>query len=275
MVQYVNSLVNTVWDPVLSGFRRENPWPAMIAASFVATVILLLVMRSVARPEAMARSKKKLIARVMELHLFRHDLSVSLTACGRIVSANLAYLRHLLLPTLLAVVPGVLILIQLNCWFSRKPLQIGEAAIVEVQFGEGEFPGSRLPAITTSDSLRIDSPPLRIPALRQVNWRIRPETLQDGWIDVELNGRIIRKQVSVGSRLAKVSEARVQAAGWELLLNPVEQPIEISSEIVAVRIRYPPRKMYLGLREIHWLLAFLVLTMLFGVILKGPLNVPL
>lgn len=275
MVQYVNTFVNSVWDPVLSGFRFENPWPAMIASSLVATVTLLLVMRSVARPDTIARSKKKLIARIMELHLFRHDLPVSLTACGRIFTANLAYLRLLLLPTLLAIVPGLLILIQLNCWFARKPVQIGEAAIVEVQFAEGDFSGSRLPAIKTSDSLRIDSPPLRIPSLRQVNWRIRPDTMQDGWIDVELHGRIIRKQVTVGNRLAKVSEARVQSTGWELLLHPAERPIESSSEIEAVRIRYPPRKMYLGLREVHWLLAFFVLTMLFGVLLKGPLKVPL
>lgn len=274
-MHYVNSIVNTVWDPVLSGLRFENPWPALIAASFVATVALLLVMRTVAQPEAIARSKKKLIARIVELHLFRHDLVVSLTACGRILAANLVYLRHLLLPTLLAIIPGVLILIQLNCWFARQPLQIGEAAIVEVQFAEGESLDSPPLAVKTSSSLRLDSPPLRIPALRQVNWRIRPHTLKDGWIAVESNGKSIRKQVSVGNRLTKISEQRVRSATWESLLNPAEDPIEVTSGIEAIRIRYPPRKLYLGLREVHWLVAFLVLTMLFGIVLKGPLNVPL
>ena len=274
-MKYLNAVLNAIGDLTLSGFRWENPWPALIVASLLSTVVLLLVIRVAAAPAAIMRSKKKLIARVMELHLFRHDPIVTLTACLRIFRSNLVYFRHLARPIGAALIPGLLILIQLDCWFSKRPLRVGETAIVEVELAQKNSVISDDLTVTESDSLSIDSPVLRIPSMNQVNWRLRILKMQDGWIDVTLGGQTVRKQVSVGNSLSKISERRVRAAAWETLFNPAEPPIAVSSMIDAIRIRYPRRKIYVGLQEIDWLVAFFALTVLFGAVLKAPLKVPL
>jgi hypothetical protein len=45
--------------------------------------------------------------------------------------------------------------------------------------------------------------------------------------------------------------------------------------VQAIEVTYPKAQLWLGGLDIHWLLAFFVLTVLFGLVLKRPLRVEL
>src|SRR5437870_2531070 len=100
---YLNGFTDLFVGTLLRQFSR--PWPGLLAASLVTSIAMLLVIRLVSSPAAIRRAKDRLVARVLELVLFRHDARVSFTAGGRILAANLAYLQTLLWPVVFSIVP--------------------------------------------------------------------------------------------------------------------------------------------------------------------------
>src|SRR5258708_5460240 len=112
---YLNSFTDLVVGSLLRQF--SEPWAGLVALSLVTSIAMLLVIRWVSSPAAIRQTKDRLIARVLELVLFRHDARVSFTAGGRILAANMAYLRTLLWPVAFSAVPCILILTQLSCWY--------------------------------------------------------------------------------------------------------------------------------------------------------------
>src|SRR5262245_31820995 len=104
-MRFINMLLTAACDLVLAPFAGESPWPPLIAASFLAAALLVGLFRISADPGAILRQRNRLIARVLELVLYRHDFRTSLTACGRIVAANLGYLREFVKPMLVSAIP--------------------------------------------------------------------------------------------------------------------------------------------------------------------------
>ena len=88
--------------------------------------------RVASNPVAIRRGRNRTIARTLELLLFRHDLRVSLSACRRILGANVVYLGQFGRPFLVSVVPLCLIYVQMAEWFEHRPLRVGETATVEM-----------------------------------------------------------------------------------------------------------------------------------------------
>jgi len=259
-------------DALLRSFSQ--PWPALGATAFATAVLMLEIIRWTSSPPIIRRTKNRLTARVLELVLFRHDALVSFTALGRILAANLAYLRTLLRPMAISALPCVLILSQLSCWFSARPLHVGETALLEVSLRDGFPMMEQLVSLSGPDFVRIESEALRIPRMSEVDWRIRAERDGVDSIEIQAGDEVpIRKQIVVGETLQKVSLRRTGHGLGNQLVYPAEPPIESGHSIVQVSVRYPPRQLFLGNTEINWLVAFLVLTIAFSVVLKRPLGV--
>jgi hypothetical protein len=271
---YLNSFADFVVGTPLRQFTQ--PWPGLVVVALATSIALLLVIRWVSSPAAIRRSKERLIARVLELVLFRHDARVSFTAGGRILAANLAYLRTLLGPVAVSAVPCILILSQLSCWYAWRPLKAGEAALIEVKLREGFPVLEQSVSLSVPTCARVETAGVRVLAPPEVAWRLRAEQDGSDWIDIVVGDQApVRKQLVVGEALQKVSARRSSRGIWESLLYPAEPPIDKASSIVAVDVRYPPRLLYLGNAEVDWVLAFVILTMVFGLLLKRPLRVQL
>ncbi len=273
-MSYLNAIVGFFVDALMRPFDR--PWSALVAAAFVTAFLMLLIIRWTSSPAAIRRAKNRLIARVLELVLFRNDALVSFTAGGRILAANGFYLLRLLRPVLFSAVPFVLILTQLTCWFAIRPLHVGETTILEIKLREGLLVTARSVVVSGNNAIDIETSALHIPRLSEIDWRLRG--VQDGVdsIEIEIDHEVpVSKQIVVGETLQKVSQRRTGSGLRGQFLFPAEPPIDAASSVAEVNVRYPMRRLYLANREIDWLLAFVVLTMIFGLILKCPLRVEL
>ena len=271
---YLNGFTDLVVGSLMRQF--SEPWTGLVAVSLITSIAMLLVIRVVSSPEAIRRTKDRLIARVLELVLFRHDARVSFTAGGRILAANLAYLRTLMWPLVLSAVPCILILTQLSCWYAWRPLKPGETAVVEVKLRAGFLVLEQPVALSVPAIVRVETEGVRVPATAEVAWRLRAEHEGIDSVDIEVGDEApIRKQIAVGDTLQKVSPRRSSRGFMDSLLYPAEPPIDNASSIVAVDVRYPARVLYLGNTEVDWVLAFVILTMIFGLVLKKPLRVQL
>jgi hypothetical protein len=271
-VSIVNLITGFLGDALLRWF--SSPWPALAAAALATSLVMLLVVRWTSSPAAVGRARNRLTARVLELVLFRHDAFVSFTAGGRILAANLAYLRTLLRPVALSLAPCLLILAQLACWFDARPLRVGEAALIEVKLRDGLTVTDRAVLLSGAEAVRVETDGMRVPRLAEIDWRLRGARPGIDRVEIHCGDEApVRKDVVVGDDFQKVSRRRSQVGLWEQLLYPCEPTIDAAQSIVQIDVRYPARQMYLGNWEIHWLVAFLALTILFALVLKRPLHV--
>lgn len=268
---YVNRLFGLLVDTLLGPFER--PWPALVCAALVTSVLMLLIMRWTSPGRSVRRARDRLTARVLELVLFRHDALVSLGAGGRILAANARYLATLAGPLAIAAVPCMLLIAQFACWFTWRPLRVGESALVEVKLRDAASANAAV-ELSASPLAQVEVGPLRAPALAEVDWRLRAERAGVDSIEARVGDAApARKQIAVGDSFVKVSQRRPDAGLWNQVLNPGEPPLDPSTSIAEIGIRYPPRKLYLGNTDVDWLLAFVVLTIAFGLVLKRPLGV--
>lgn len=269
---WINSITGFLGDAMLTRF--QSPWPALMAVALLSAVLMLLIVRWSSSPDAVDRSKNRLLARVLELVLFRHDVVVSLTAGGRILRENFAYLRTLVLPIVLSLVPGLLIIAQLACWFDARPLRVGEAALLEVTLRDGTDLLRHPLRISGADAVLVETDGVRVPRRTEVNWRIRGARPGIDTIQVEFADEpAVAKQIAVGSGFQKVSRRRSASGVLSQIVHPAESPIGGSQSITQIEVRYPERQLNLGNWEMHWLMAFLVLTIVFALLFKRPLGV--
>jgi len=273
-MQYLNLLTGALIDALMRPFSR--PWPALAAAAAVTAVLMLLIVRATSSPAAIRRAKNRLTARVLELVLFRHDAAVSFTAGGRILAANFAYLGALTVPLAFSIVPCMLLLAQLASWFEFRPLRVGEPALLEVKLRDGAPVTERRVSLSGFEGVRVDTAALRVPALSEFDWRLRGDRPGPGWVEITVEGEApLRKEIAVGDGFYKVSRRKTAGGVWETFLHPAEPPIDRTSSIERIEVRYPMRTLDLGGWEINWVVAFLVLAVGFGLVLRRPLGVQL
>jgi hypothetical protein len=177
-------------------------------------------------------------------------------------------------PLAVSLVPCVLILAQLSCWFDARPLRVGEAAVLEVKLRDGVNVMDRPLTVMGAQAVRVETEGVRIPRLFEIDWRLRGDHPGIDWLEIRCGDEPpVRKHVAVGDDFQKVSRRRSRPGLWEQITNPAERPIEGDASVEKVEVRYPTRQLYLRNTEINWLLAFLILTIVFALILKRPLNV--
>lgn len=267
----VQLLIADVFDRIVNGLGALSPLAIVTVLALLVTVPVLLVVRALTNAGKVRATKNTIKAHLLELWLFRDDTRIVLGAQGRILRLNARYIFLTLKPFLVLLIPMALILIPLEGWFGLRALRPGDAATVVISAGNGgQLDGA---SIAVSDGLAVETPALRIPATREVAWRVR--ALRPGehsvWIDV--NGQRLEKRVVVAQGLASVSPLRVSSASWETVLYPAEPPLPASAGIDRIAVDYPPASLRVFGFEMHWLLYFVLVTVVFMFILRGPLRV--
>jgi uncharacterized membrane protein (DUF106 family) len=248
-----------------------SPVWIVTAIALLLTVPILLVVRALTDRRKVRKTKNAIKGHLLELWLFRDDTRTVIGAQGRILRLNARYVFLTLKPFLVLLIPMALILIPLEGWFGFRALRPGDSATVVVSAGGLANPDQA--TIGVSDGLRVETPALRIPATREIAWRIR--ALQPGvhrvWISVD--GRRLEKEVTVTRGLASVSPTRVSAASWETVLFPAEPPLPPGTGIERIDVGYPAASLSVFGVHMHWLIYFVLATVVFMFALRGPLRV--
>ena len=274
-MQTINAIMNAVFGRLVEPLCRMGSWPGMIAASLVCAVIVLLLFRLTSDPAAVRREKNRALARMLECLLFRHDPVAGLGAVVRVVRADLAYLRTMILPLVVSVVPVLLMIAQVHLRFGSRPLRIGETAIVRACLPESVAVMSGLVHMRASDNIVVETAAVRVPARNEIAWRVRAGEQGQGWIELGIGSCVVRKSVQIGSAGAAVSPRRTEPGLWKELLNPAEPPLPGDAPVLWIETLYPATDLELAGLHCHWLLVFLLLTMAMGLIVKKPLGIEL
>jgi len=270
----LNSLLTHLFGVLLYPLRSLDPWWSMIFISLLTGLLMLFIFRRTSNQAGIREVKDRIKAHLLEMRLYKDNIRVTLGAQRRIVAANLKYLSYSAKPMLVMIVPLLLILVQMDVWFGRQPLAVGEAAILKVRLSGPATPTKSDMSLEASPSLRIETPPLRLESERETDWRIRPEAAGPARLTVRVGGASYEKSVLAGGGpLTALSPIRVRGGFPEELLHPGEGALPSSGPIRSIEVAYPERRLpLLGLR-LHWLVAYLALSIVLGFALKGPFKV--
>lgn len=270
----VNSALVKIFNVLFLPFGRLHPWWGMIFISLLTGLFMLFVFKRFSNQRSIRRTKDRIKAHLLEFRLYKDSPSATGRAFGLVLLHNLRYVSLTLKPLLVMIIPLVLILAQLNVRFGYRPLAPGETAILKVKTQPGvELLGTDI-SIGSGEGFLVETPPLRIEDEHEVDWRIRAASPGRHDISVRLGDAAISKTLDVGtSPLHTLSPRRPGGGFFDVLLNPAERPLPRRSRAAGVEIVYPAYRLSLFGLPIHWLLAFFVLSLAFGMGLKGLFKV--
>jgi uncharacterized membrane protein (DUF106 family) len=235
---------------------------------------MLVIFRYTSNQRGIKEAKDKIKAHLLEIRLFKDDLGTVLSAQKRIFLYNLRYMKYALKPMLFMMVPVVIILVQLEGWFGYRPLKVGESAIVSVRVTDEEAEALSNISLDVDKGLTVETPPLRIPEEREVDWRIRADELGEHSLVFNVSGHTFQKRVIVSDgRLTPASPRVVASSVWDTFLNPGQESITKNPFVERIEVDYPSRSIEILGWKTHWLIVFFVLSIVFGFAFKGLFKV--
>jgi uncharacterized membrane protein (DUF106 family) len=269
----LNTALRTFFDGFLFPFRGLPPIYGLIVVSVLTSIGMLLVFKATSNQKALDEVKRKIHACLFEIRLHNDDLRAILRAQFEILRRNLTYLRLSLVPMVWIILPLAFFIAQLQFHYGYQGLRPGEKSIIEVRLRDG-VAGETKPRgeLIVPEGLRVETRPVWIPSDRKLAWRIGAEKPGVYELKVRIDGNEYTKSAVVTSALRRLSPKRV--SGWlSEFVYPAEKPLDKSGEVESISLGYQVREIgFLGL-ELHWLIVFFVLTIVFAFLLRKPLGV--
>jgi hypothetical protein len=194
-----------------------------------------------------------------------------------LLSLNLTYLRLSLVPTLCLLVPLLLLLVQLQFYYGYDGLVVGDHAVVKVRIDETAMPTSNrgAPSISLDAplGLRVETPFVWIATEREAAWRIGAEEAGEYQLMVTLDGKSVTKHVRVSHDIGWRAPERLKRRFLNEVMYPVEPPIAVDVRIASIHVKYPERQVTVLGWSTHWMIAFFVLSLVFALVLRRPIQV--
>jgi uncharacterized membrane protein (DUF106 family) len=267
----LSSVITSLFDILLRPFGGLSPLWGLLAISIITGIVMVIIFKFTSNQAAIRRTKDKISAYFLEVRLYKDDLSLMLDAQRRILRTNLTYMKYSLMPMLIMIVPVVLILIQLGIRYQNRPLRPGDSALVKLKFDE---PIENLDiAVAADDGIRLETPLLRIPDEREIDFRIGAVEKGDHRFTIRVGENDITTPVLVANRVKRVYSERTKAAFSGALFAPGQKPLPAESPLKSINILLPKRQLKLLGMNVHWLVFFFIVSVIAGYSLKGVFKV--
>ena len=281
----INAIAGALVQAALYPFRGLPPMVGLTVFSLVSGVGMLYVFKWTSDQKRLAEVKRKIHAGIFEIRLFNDDMRAILAAQRDIFRHNLTYLRLSLRPLLWMIVPFVLIVAQLQLHYGYEGPEVGEPFIVKVRLVAGEPAGDGAGptagaaprsapdiAIQAPEGLRVETPRLWIPTLDEADWRLVATAPGNYELAIRVGGNDYRKTVTVGDAILARSPIRTSRL-LDRILYPGEPGFPSGAAVASIEVLYPEREVSLFGWQTHWLVAFIIITIVLAFALRRPLGV--
>ncbi len=268
-----NRIVTAAFDALLYPFGRLQPIWGLAFVSVLTGAALVWLFGRVSNQQRVRTLKATMRGHLLEVWIFRGQLSVVLKAEARLMRQTGKYLLCTLPAFLILMIPVLVIMVQLQARYGYRPLCPGEHALLKIHAGDGSM--DRLADVTLHppEGLVVETPALRIPRTREVDFRIGAAKEGRYQLVVEAGGETVTKTIDVGPVRCALSPQR-SARLLDRMLYPAE-PALPAGPIASTEVGYSPETVSLGGFHIHWVWLFLVISMDAGYALKGLFGVEL
>jgi hypothetical protein len=269
-------MIGWLFDRLLAPLAMLSPLAGLAVVSLVTAVAMLLCIRAASNQTRLADVKRQIHACIFECRLFQDDLPAVFRALGEMLRRNAVYVGLSLRPLLWAAVPMALVLTQLDLFFgyrapAREPLlvtaRMRDAAVLPN--------GAASASLEAPAGVRVLTPPIWIPATRELLWKVEPTDSGAYVVRVRVGAWSFDKTLVASDGPARRSPVRPAEGLMAQMVNPAEAPIPGGSPVSEVGIGYAPRTVVLMGWQMTWLVPYLLFSVLWGFALMKPLKVRL
>ena len=234
----LNGLANRLFDAGLSLPGVLGPAAEIAAVALFLGVVTAAVFHRFADRSALRESRRALGAGLLEIWLYRHAPALVLRAEGRLLRANLRYLRGLLPPLALSATLAAPVLIQSWHRFGLEPAPPGAEVLLtaELEAGAGD---PAWPELVWEAGKGEVTAVVRQPSVDRIVWRLRPR--EAGIHSLGLAGANGSESFPLlaGAAPGSITASR-ESSPWRLLVHPRGPPLPAESGLRRVWVEYPP-----------------------------------
>jgi uncharacterized membrane protein (DUF106 family) len=268
----VSNLLTALFGVIMSPFQ-SLPMTGMIVISVLTGVLMLIIYKYTSNQAGISRAKDRIKAHFLAIVLFSDTLTVLLKSIGNILKWNLVYLGHNIKPLLVMIVPVLLLLIQLNFWYGYRPLDVGESMLVTADIAAGTSMRSTKASLTADGGVAVETPAVRAVGKNQVFWRIKGTEPGEHQLTMTVGDTTETKRLVVGppGRLYRLAPLRHNGNFADSLFYPGEK--KLTGAIESIQVDYPGIEMNVFGWHIHWIIVYFILSILFGLSMKGLFKV--
>jgi hypothetical protein len=238
----------------------EALW-SLVLVSILAGIAMMYVFRRWSDQDQIGSTANRMLAHLMEFRLFIDEPALVIRAQRDLLLENWHLLRLLVRPSVILILPSIVLLAQMDGCYGRAPLRIGDPAVITVQLKHGAGAALRGIALKTPALVRVETPGVRIESVNQVCWRIRPIGPLSGHLQVVGPEHVITKSIVSGYGVHYLSERRSLP---EFFLHMSEPPL-VDSSIASIEVPYPS----VTILHLHWLVWFLLISSGTAIITQG------
>lgn len=281
----VNVVLRALVSAVLFPFRGLPPLVGITVVSLVTAIAMLLVFKATSNQSAIAAVKRQIHASLFEIRLFNDDLRAILRAQRELLRHNARYLRHSFAPLLWMIVPFVLLIAQLQFHYGYQPVEPGTSVLVEARLADGWQDGTEVEDVegftkpvahlSASPGVRVETPTLWAPELRELSWRVAVDEPGQHELAVEVAGERYTKLLDAGAdRFAQeqISPIRPGRSFWQQLLYPAEPPLP-EGPVESISVSYEDADVWFLGWNTHWMVIFFILSIAFAFMLRNRFGV--
>ncbi len=159
---------------------------SLTAIAIASGITMLWVFARLSDAERIELARRKIRANLYAFRLFAAEPALIFRAQRQLLLWNARYLRLMLGPSLVTLIPAVILLIQLEAIYGNRPLRPGEATMVTAQFDTATDLHSLVPSLE-GRGVSVETTAVRIPDQRQACWRVRAisDTPGSVWLGAE------------------------------------------------------------------------------------------
>jgi hypothetical protein len=269
-----NSLVTKIFSAALMPLAGFQALWGLLAVSIVAGVILVYIYGKISNQAALKRVKKRITAGIYESVLFRHDLPTSLRAQGGMLVGGVRYFALAVPPLIVLLIPSLVILAQLNLRYGARALQPGEHAVVTVSLANEDALFST--ELSAQDATVQVTPPLRDLDAQSVSWRVdasKAQATSPATLALAVNGVQVNEPLFTGQQPAILPTAQHTSPWWQLLYPGASLPQELRSQVRSITVTYPEQELSVAGITVHWLLLFVVVSIVAGLVASKAIGI--
>ena len=266
-----------LFDLLLAPFQGMPAMVTLFPISLIFSIGALYAFKWTSDQDAMDQVKRKIHASIFEIRLFNDDLRAISRAQIEVFGHVLNNLRLTIIPLLWMLAPFFVVTSQLQYHYGYSGFEPGDRVLVTaVLKGEPDALAFDKPhySLRAPAGVEVETAALWVPSLNELVWRVRTE--EPGAYELEIvaaDGSTTTKSLRVSDDIVRRSPARPSGLLWPRWF-PQEAPLDADSPFRAIRIDYPETEVSLfGLFDLNWLIAFLLLSLLCGFVLRKPLGV--
>jgi uncharacterized membrane protein (DUF106 family) len=268
----INRVLTPIFDLLCWPFLALPPIWAMTVISLVSGVVMVWIFGKVSDQDTIKRVREQIRGNLIGVRLFQSDIGVVLRLQRRIFGDTFRYMRYALVPMVVLLVPVVLIMTQLNLRFAARPLEPGEPTLIKAYVRDSAVLEGEV-SLDVPDGVTVETSGVRIPSTREVAWRVHVDASGEHRLSVRVGGQTLETRLIAGDQWGAVPQRRTGRGMLDTLLYPGEPPIPGNHPVEAVEIVYPPLELGVFGWSVNWLVAFFVLSMVFGFAFKDLLGV--